>query len=216
MRDAAIRSRATFMIAKRILNCAEHELAGMHRSGNFFARSGGILCAQQVNPRVPPPPPPADPPAAPANTPAEPASSPTHAAPPPAAPAQPIDPTVPPPPPREEDSADTPAAPSGPVFELLHARSEAWMSANSISTKVFMTRPSTGLSSRPTISRDWRRRGGIWERRTKKKHEYAKAVEAYNKHLNILPHAADAERIRKTVSELQEKTAQDSPKKAEP
>ena len=63
----------------------------------------------------------------------------------------------------------------------------------------------------PGLATPWRYLGEAYE----KKHEYAKAVEAYNKYLDILPHAADAEKVRKTVSELQEKIPQDSPKKAE-
>jgi uncharacterized protein YktA (UPF0223 family) len=48
-----------------------------------------------------------------------------------------------------------------------------------------------------------------------KKREYTKAVDAYNKYLRILPHAADEAKIKKTISDLEEKSAQESPKKAE-
>lgn len=182
--------------------------------GIFLFAAGGSLRAQGVNPRVPPPPPPADPPAAPASTPAAPDSSPTHAAPPPAAPAQPIDPTVPPPPPTEEEAADTPAAPSGPVFDPLHAQRSLDVGKFYFNKGVYdaaIDRFIESANYQPGLATPWRYLGEAYE----KKHEYANAVEAYNKYLDILPHAADAEKIRKTVSELQEKTTQDSPKKAE-
>jgi len=57
----------------------------------------------------------------------------------------------------------------------------------------------------------WRMLGEAYE----KKREYTKAVDAYNKYLRILPHAADEAKIKKTISDLEEKSAQESPKKAE-
>ena len=62
----------------------------------------------------------------------------------------------------------------------------------------------------PSLAMPWKFLGEAYE----KKHEYAKAVEAYNKYLQILPHAADAAKIKKTISDLEEKTAQESPKAA--
>jgi cytochrome c-type biogenesis protein CcmH/NrfG len=52
----------------------------------------------------------------------------------------------------------------------------------------------------------WKLLGETYE----KKREYAKAADAYNRYLRILPHAADAARIQKTISELEERTAQES------
>ena len=63
----------------------------------------------------------------------------------------------------------------------------------------------------PTLAAPWKLLGEAYE----KKHEYAKAVESYNKYLQILPHAPDAAKIRKTISDLEEKSSQESPKKAE-
>jgi tetratricopeptide (TPR) repeat protein len=63
----------------------------------------------------------------------------------------------------------------------------------------------------PTLAMPWKLLGEAYE----KKREYAKAVESYNKYLQILPHAADAAKIKKLISELEEKAAQESPKKAE-
>ncbi len=61
----------------------------------------------------------------------------------------------------------------------------------------------------PTLAAPWKLLGEAYE----KKHENAKALEAYNKYLDLFPKAPDAAKIRKTISELEEKTAQDSPKK---
>lgn len=62
----------------------------------------------------------------------------------------------------------------------------------------------------PTLAMPWKLLGETYE----KKREYSKAVEAYKKYLQILPHAADAAKIKKTISDLQEKAARESPKKA--
>jgi tetratricopeptide (TPR) repeat protein len=61
----------------------------------------------------------------------------------------------------------------------------------------------------PSLAAPWRLLGEAYE----KKHEYAKAVEAYNKYLQILPHAPDAAKVTKEISDLEEKTSQDSAKK---
>ena len=63
----------------------------------------------------------------------------------------------------------------------------------------------------PSLASPWKMLGETYE----KKHEYSKAVDAYNKYLALVPHAPDASKVKKTVSELEEKAAQDSPKKAE-
>jgi len=171
------------------------------------------LGAQQVNPRVPPPPPPADAPAAStaAHTPAPP--DPTTTAPPAAAP-QPIDPTVPPPPPSADEPPDPPAAPSGPVFDPLHAQRSLDVGKfylNKGSYDAAIDRFIESSNYQPSLAAPWKLLGEAYE----KKHEYAKAADAYNKYLQILPHAVDAAKIKKSISDLEEKTAQESPKKAE-
>jgi hypothetical protein len=185
--------------------------------GCLLLAGQGTLRAQQVNPRVPPPPPPAEPSTAPKTAPA---SAPPDAsagisatAPPaptqPPAPAAPIDPTVPPPPPTEDSEADTPAAPSGPVFDPLHAQ-------RSLDVGTFYLRKGSydaaidrfieASNYQPTLAMPWKMLGEAYE----KKREYAKAAEAYNKYLRILPHAADAAKIKKDISDLEEKTAQEA------
>ena len=171
--------------------------------GIFLLAGAQSLSAQQVNPRVPPPPP-----SPPANTPA---AAPTA---PPATPAQPIDPTIPPLPPSEDSLSEPPPAPSGPVFDPLHAE-------RSINIGTFYLKKGSydaaidrfveASNYQPTLAMPWKLLGEAYE----KKREYTKAVEAYNKYLQILPHAADAAKIKKLISELEEKAAQESPKKAE-
>jgi tetratricopeptide (TPR) repeat protein len=63
----------------------------------------------------------------------------------------------------------------------------------------------------PTLAMPWKLLGEAYE----KKREYAKAVESYNKYLQILPHPPDATKIKKLISDLEEKAARESPKKAE-
>ncbi len=169
------------------------------------------LSAQQVNPRVPPPPP-----SSPADTPTTPPAAPTAAppaAPPPVA-TQPIDPTVPPPPPSEDSTPDPPAAPSGPVFDPLHAQRSLDVGKFYLNKGAYdaaIDRFLEASNYQPTLAAPWRLLGEAYE----KKHENAKAIQAYNKYLQILPHAADAAKIKKSISDLEEKSAQESPKKAE-
>lgn len=186
--------------------------------GLFLLACAPSTGAQQVNPRVPPPPPPSEAPATPAKTPAStpgnstpdaPATGPSADATPPA-PSQPIDPTVPPLPP-SEDSAPDPPAPSGPVFDPLHAQ-------RSLDIGTFYLRKGSydaaidrfieSANYQPTLAMPWKFLGEAYE----KKREYSKAVDAYNKYLRLLPHAADAEKIKKDISDLQEKSAQESSK----
>jgi tetratricopeptide (TPR) repeat protein len=63
----------------------------------------------------------------------------------------------------------------------------------------------------PTLAMPWKLLGEAYE----KKREYSKAVESYNKYLQILPHAPDAAKIKKSISDIEEKAQQESPKKAE-
>jgi len=176
--------------------------------GIFMLAGARSLGAQQINPRVPPPPPPAEPPSTPASAPSsEPAST---AAQPPAS-AQPIDPSTPPPPPSEESAADPPA-PSGPAFDPLHAGRSIDIGKFYLNKGAYdaaIDRFIEASNYQPSLGAPWKLLGEAYE----KKHEYAKAVDAYNKYLQILPHSPDAAKITKLVSDLEEKTSQDSAKK---
>jgi hypothetical protein len=184
--------------------------------GMFLLAGARSLSAQQVNPRVPPPPPSApagaspEPATQPSSTPASssgPAPAPESAASPP------IDPTVPPPPPSEDSATDAPAVPSGPVFDPLHADRSLNIGKfylNKGSYDAAIDRFVEASNYQPTLAAPWKFLGDAYE----KKHEYAKAIESYNKYLQILPHAAEAAKIKKQISDLEEKEAQESPSKA--
>jgi tetratricopeptide (TPR) repeat protein len=169
----------------------------------FLLAGARSLSAQQVNPRVPPPPP-----SPPAETPAAPAAASTTV--PPSATPQPIDPTVPPLPP----SLEEPAAPSGPAFDPLHAGRSVDIGTYYLrkgSYDAAIDRFVEASNYQPTLALPWKLLGEAYE----KKREYSKAVESYNKYLQMFPHAPDAARIKKSISDLEEKSAQESPKKAE-
>jgi tetratricopeptide (TPR) repeat protein len=182
--------------------------------GIFLFAGVQSVRAQQINPRQPPPPPPAAP--ADASAPATPAASssaPTaHAD----AKPQPIDPTIPPPPPPppEDAAPEAPTAPTGPVFDPLHAQRSLDVGKfylNKGSYDAAIDRFIEASNYQPSLAVPWKMLGEAYE----KKHEFAKAVDAYNKYLDLLPRAADAAKIKKAISDLAEKSAQESPKKAE-
>jgi hypothetical protein len=189
--------------------------------GVFLLAGAQSVCAQQINPRVPPPPPPAESPAAPAaspasgsnSTPAAPSPDPSSAAAPSSnpsqPPSQPIDPSIPPPPPPEDSGTDPAATPSGPVFDPLHAQRSLDIGTFYLkkgSYDAAIDRFIEASNYQPTLAMPWKLLGETYE----KKREYAKAADAYNRYLRILPHAADAAKIQKTISELEERTAQES------
>jgi len=179
--------------------------------GMFLLAGARSLSAQQINPRVPPPPPstPAETPAAPT---AGPTTTPADAS--PSANSKPIDPTVPPPPPLDETESEPPATPSGPVFDPLHAGRSLDIGKFYLNKGAYdaaIERFVEASNYQPTLAAPWKLLGEAYE----KKHEYAKAAESYNKYLQILPHAPDAAKIKKLISDLEEKAAQESPKKAE-
>lgn len=175
--------------------------------GIFLLAGPRRVDAQQVNPRVPPPPPPAEGPAASTDAP-----PPAPAGASPSATPRPIDPSIPPPPPSEDSAPEPPAAPSGPVFDPLHAQRSLDIGTFYLkkgSYDAAIDRFLEAANYQPTMAMPWKLLGETYER----KHEYSKAVEAYNKYLRILPRAPDAAKIRKNIADLEEKVAQDSPKR---
>jgi tetratricopeptide (TPR) repeat protein len=102
----------------------------------------------------------------------------------------------------------------GPVFDPLHAERSLEIGKfyfNKGAYDAAIDRFVEASNYQPGLAMPWKLLGEAYE----KKHEYSKAAESYNKYLQILPHAADAAKIKKTISDLEEKTAQESPKKAE-
>ena len=186
--------------------------------GLFLLAGARSLGAQQINPRVPPPPP----------------SAPAGAR----RPRPQLRPTPRLPPPRRQCLRRHPTfrSPSIRPFRRLLLRKirrprlrqrllglystrctpeGAWILAGSILNKgsydAAIDRFMEASNYQPTLAAPWKLLGDAYE----KKHEYAKAVEAYNKYLQILPRAPDAAKIKKQISDLAEKIAQESPKKAE-
>jgi tetratricopeptide (TPR) repeat protein len=66
-------------------------------------------------------------------------------------------------------------------------------------------------SYQPSLAMPWKLLGEAYE----KKHDYSKAVESYQKYLKLFSRAEDAAKIKKHISELEEKEGQDSPNKEE-
>jgi tetratricopeptide (TPR) repeat protein len=176
--------------------------------GIFLLAVALPLRAQQINPRVPPPPPP-DEPSTPAANPPKSDAPPSAAA--PSATPHPIDPTLPPPPPTA-DEPETPEAPAGPVFDPLHAQRSLDVGTfylNKGSYDAAIDRFIEAANYQTTLAMPWKMLGQAYE----KKRDYAKAADAYNKYLEKMPRAADAAKIKKQIAELQEKAAQDAPRK---
>jgi len=107
---------------------------------------------------------------------------------------------------------DAPAAPSGPVFDPLHAQRSLNVGTfyfNKGAYDAAIDRFIEAANYQPTLAMPWKLLGEAYE----KKHENAKALEAYNRYLDLFPKAPEAAKIRRIISELEEKSAQDSPKK---
>ncbi len=62
----------------------------------------------------------------------------------------------------------------------------------------------------PALARPWELMGEAYE----KKHDAARAITSYKKYLEMLPHAKDADKIRKRIAELEEKNPQQAAKPA--
>ena len=142
------------------------------------------LSAQQISPSTPPPPPPPEAPKAPA--------------------AQPIDPSTPPPPPLAE-----PAKPPEPLFDPYHAQKNINVGTFYLNKGIYdaaISRFKEASRDQPGLAEPWRLLGEAYE----KKHAYSNAVAAYKKYLEIFPDAKDAEKVTKTVSDLEEKIGKKS------
>jgi tetratricopeptide (TPR) repeat protein len=120
-----------------------------------------------------------------------------------------------PPPPPSADEPETPEPPAGPVFDPLHAQRSLDVGTfylNKGSYDAAIDRFIESANYQPTLAAPWKMLGQAYE----KKREYSKAADAYNKYLEKMPRAGDAAKIRKQIADLQEKAAQDAPKKAQP
>jgi tetratricopeptide (TPR) repeat protein len=106
---------------------------------------------------------------------------------------------------------DPPAGPAAPVFDPLHAQRSIDIGTFYLKKGIYdaaIERFVDATNYQPTLATPWKLLGETYE----KKHEYPKALEAYNKYLQILPRAPDAAKIKKTIADLEEKTAESTKK----
>jgi tetratricopeptide (TPR) repeat protein len=122
--------------------------------------------------------------------------------------AQQINPSIPPPPPPAETPSEPPEQP---VFDPLHAEKSMevgtfYMKRGNYDAAIDRFVDATHFE--PRLARPWKLLGEAYE----KKHADASAVESYKKYLEILPRAEDAEKVKKRITALEEKTAQQASK----
>jgi tetratricopeptide (TPR) repeat protein len=127
-------------------------------------------------------------------------ATPSSGPPPPPPPEQQINPSQPPPPPPPE-----------PVFDPLHAQKSIdvgkfYMDKGDYDAAI--NRFEDAAQYQPKLALPWELMGEAWE----KKHDKEKALAAYKKFLELLPHGADSDKIRKRVAKLEEDMARESPK----
>jgi len=126
--------------------------------------------------------------------------------------AQQINPMIPPPPPPPEEPAAS-AASTEPVFDPYRA-------GKSIEVGSFYMRKGDydaaidrfveAARYQPNLAKPWKLMGEAYE----KKHMRAKAIESYKKYLEVFPGAEDSAKIKKRISELEEKAGSRSSKAA--
>jgi len=100
------------------------------------------------------------------------------------------------------------------VFDPLHAQRSLDVGTFYLKKGVYdaaIDRFIEASNYQPSLAMPWKLLGDAYE----KKREFAKAAESYKKYLRILPNAPDAAKIKKEISDLEEKTPQETPKKAE-
>jgi tetratricopeptide (TPR) repeat protein len=104
--------------------------------------------------------------------------------------------SIPPPPPAE-------VAPE-PVFDPFHAEKSIgigtfYMKKGNYDAAI--DRFEEAAQYQPALARPWVLLGEAFE----KKRDYVKAIEAYKKYLQILPHAADAAKVKQRIAALAQK-----------
>jgi tetratricopeptide (TPR) repeat protein len=153
--------------------------------------------AKPISPSTPPPPPP------PETSPDTRAETPKE---------KPIDPSTPPPPPPDETAAKPAAADTTePAFDPYHAQKSLDVGTFYMKTGRYdaaIDRFQEAARYEPSLAMPWRLLGETYERQ----HAYALAVESYKKYLEVFPTAADAAKITKQISVLEEKVGKESPK----
>jgi tetratricopeptide (TPR) repeat protein len=123
--------------------------------------------------------------------------------------AQQISPSTPPLPPVE-----TPPALAEPVFDPFHAEKSIevgtfYMKKGNYDAAIDRFVDATHFQ--PKLARPWRLLGEVYE----KKHDNGSAIESYKKYLEIFPGAEDAAKVKKRITMLEEKAAQQASKRAQ-
>jgi tetratricopeptide (TPR) repeat protein len=121
--------------------------------------------------------------------------------------AQQINPTIPPPPPPPEE----PAAPAEPAFNPYRAEKSIEVGSFYMRKGDYdaaIDRFAEAARYQPNLARPWKLMGEAYE----KKHMRAKAIESYKKYLEVFPGAEDSAKIKKRISELEQKAGQESSK----
>ena len=128
--------------------------------------------------------------------------------------AQQINPAVPPPPPPSEAPAEQPEPPpEQPVFDPLRAEKNLEVGTFYLKRGNYdaaIDRFVDATHFQPKLAKTWKFLGEAYE----KKHANTSALESYQKYLELLPNAEDAEKIKKRIASLEEKAAQQASKHA--
>lgn len=106
-----------------------------------------------------------------------------------------------------------PAVPAEPVFDPLHAERSVAVGTfylNSGKYDAAIERFIEAANYEPSLAKPWRFLGEAYE----KKGAYSRAIESYKKYLELFPRAADAPKVQKRISTLEEKVGKVSSKAA--
>ncbi len=120
----------------------------------------------------------------------------------------------PPPPPPEQPSVPPPSpadAPPVPVFDPYNAQKSIqvgkfYMDKGDYDAAINRFQDATQYQ--PKLALPWELLGEAWE----KEHNKEKAIAAYQKYLELLPHGGDSDKIRKRLAKLQQDVKQEAPK----
>ena len=123
--------------------------------------------------------------------------------------AQQISPSTPPLPPVE-----TPPATAEPVFDPFHAEKSIevgtfYMKKGNYDAAIDRFMDATHFQ--PKLARPWKLLGEAYE----KKRDIGSAIESYKKYLEIFPGAEDSAKVKKRISTLEEKAAQQASKRTQ-
>ncbi len=119
-----------------------------------------------------------------------------------------------PPPPPPPEQPETPPQPPAPVFDPYNAQKSIdvgkfYMDKGDYDAAI--ARFEDAARYQPKLALPWELLGEAWE----KEHDTEKAIAAYQKFLELLPHGGDSDKIRKRVAKLQDDLTRHPPKSEE-